>query len=96
VASPTEAARHLLSKPYPATTTAGAKNRIAVFMLTVGTDGTVSDVKVQQGDSGLASELSSAVKNWKFTPFVQNGKPTPVKTAVAFVAHADGRIICMF
>jgi len=47
-------------------------------------DGTVSDVIVLHGSSPLAESAKEAVEQWRYSPFLKDGKPSEVKTTVTF------------
>ncbi len=44
--------------------------------------GDVSSADLVSGDSALAEAAVSAVKQWKYKPFMENGEPIPVETDV--------------
>ncbi|MBM3757712.1 MAG: energy transducer TonB [Acidobacteria bacterium] len=46
--------------------------------------GDVTDVKVLNGNASLTSAVVKAVKEWKFQPFQENGKPAPAVAALRF------------
>ena len=46
--------------------------------------GDVESVEVVSGDPTLAQAATDAAKEWKFKPFIRNGKPTKVSTKLAF------------
>jgi TonB family protein len=48
----------------------------------VGEDGNVHDLKVLKGDRILASAAVQAVQQWRYQPFLLNGKPVPMHTQV--------------
>lgn len=45
-------------------------------------DGSVHDLKVVQGDVGLAQAALEAVKNWRYQPFLLDGKPVKRETTI--------------
>ena len=45
-------------------------------------EGSVEDLKVVSGDPLLAAAATDAVKEWKYKPFLLNGKPVAVETQV--------------
>lgn len=46
--------------------------------------GGVDDVKVVSGNPLLTQPVVRSVKDWKFTPFQQEGKPSPAVTTLRF------------
>jgi TonB family protein len=46
--------------------------------------GDVTDVKVVSGNALLTATVVKAVKDWKFQPFQENGKPSPAVAALRF------------
>jgi TonB family protein len=46
--------------------------------------GDVESVEVMSGDPTLAQAATDAAKEWKFKPFIRNGKPAKVSTKLAF------------
>lgn len=45
-------------------------------------NGHVAEVKVVQGEPSLAKSAADAVKQWRYSPFLLNGKPVPRETNV--------------
>ncbi len=50
----------------------------------VAEDGTVQSVKTVTGNPVLAKAAENAVKQWKFTPFKEEGKPTKAVVGLVF------------
>jgi len=46
--------------------------------------GTVTDVKVLTGNALLTAPVVKAVKDWRFQPFQENGKPSPAVATLRF------------
>ena len=46
--------------------------------------GDVSDVKVVTGNPMLSATVVKAMKEWKFTPFSEGGKPAPAVASLRF------------
>jgi periplasmic protein TonB len=46
--------------------------------------GDVGDVKVVSGNPLLTAPVLRSVKDWKFSPFKQEGKPSPAVTTLRF------------
>jgi TonB family protein len=53
-----------------------------VLEAAVGQDGTVQQLSVISGNSLLATSASDAVRQWRFTPLVQNGRPVRFQTRI--------------
>ena len=51
-----------------------------VLQVLVGRDGTVQDAKFLQGSLAFARPAIDGVKQWKFKPYVMNGRPVSVQT----------------
>jgi periplasmic protein TonB len=50
---------------------------------TVAKDGSVKDVKVVSGHPILARAATEAVKQWKYKPYLLNGKPVEIETQIS-------------
>ncbi|MFL6305719.1 MAG: energy transducer TonB [Candidatus Sulfotelmatobacter sp.] len=50
--------------------------------VTIGKDGTVQEVENAGGNKPLSDEFKAAVKQWRFQPFVMNGRPVAVQTVI--------------
>lgn len=55
-----------------------------VLRLTIDERGTVTQVRAVSGDAELAKAAVDAVKQWRYAPYLQDGKPTAVTTTVNF------------
>src|SRR5262249_46861863 len=53
-----------------------------VLQVLIGRDGTVQDAKFLQGALAFARTAIDGVKQWKFKPFVMNGRPVSVQTSL--------------
>ena len=49
---------------------------------TISKEGNITHVKVLSGDAQLARAASDAVKQWKYKPYLLNGEPVEIQTAV--------------
>ena len=78
------AVRDLLSQPtdaqYPAN--AGGQRGSVVLQVLIGRDGTVQDAKFLQGSLVFARSAIDAVKQWKFKPYLMNGRPVAVQSVM--------------
>jgi protein TonB len=48
----------------------------------IGTDGKLKDVKFVSGDRALAIEAFRAVRDWRYRPYMLNGKPIEAETRI--------------
>ena len=46
----------------------------------IGRDGTVQDAKFLQGSLAFARPAIDAVKQWRFKPYLMNGRPASTQT----------------
>jgi protein TonB len=83
---PESIARELLAQPvdplYPEPAKAGAQYGSVVLQVLVGRDGTVQDAKFTQGSLVFARAAIDAVKQWKFKPYILNGRPVSVQSLI--------------
>ena len=83
---PESIARELLAQPvdpvYPEAAKAGAQHGSVVLQVLVGRDGTVQDTKFTQGSLVFARAAIDAVKQWKFKPYILNGRPVSVQSLI--------------
>jgi periplasmic protein TonB len=63
---------------YPATAK-GQQGKVVLQVL-IGRDGTVQDAKFLQGSLAFARAAIDGVRQWKFKPYVMNGRPVSVQT----------------
>ena len=66
--------------PYPAN--AKSQQGTVVLQVFIGRDGTVQDAKFLQGSFLFARTAIDGVKQWKFKPYVLNGRPVSVQTTM--------------
>ncbi|HEV2468174.1 MAG TPA: TonB family protein [Candidatus Sulfotelmatobacter sp.] len=64
--------------PYPAT--AKGQQGTVTLQVLIGRDGTVQDAKFLQGSLAFADAAITGVRQWKFKPYVFNGRPVSVQT----------------
>lgn len=57
----------------------GQKGTVVLQVL-IGRDGTVQDAKFLQGSLAFARTAIDAVKQWRFKPFIMNGRPASAQT----------------
>ena len=80
-----EAAERALLTDQPAVAyPAAAKGQqgTVVLQVLVGRDGTVQDAKFLQGSLAFARAAIDGVKQWKFKPYIMNGRPVSVQTVL--------------
>jgi len=55
----------------------------------IGTDGAIKDLYVQEGDPLLVNSALESVSQWRYRPYLLNGKPVEVETQiiVSFELH---------
>ncbi|MGA2855234.1 MAG: TonB family protein [Candidatus Sulfotelmatobacter sp.] len=63
--------------PYPAS--AKGQQGTVVLQVLIGRDGTVQDAKFLQGSLAFARAAIDGVKQWKFKPYLMNGRPVSVQ-----------------
>ena len=85
------AAPHPVYQPDPAYSEEGRRGKYQGLVLirgTVETDGTFSDLCIQQAlGAGLDEQAVAAVKNWKFEPATKDGQAVPVRISVETGFH---------
>jgi len=64
--------------PYPPS--AKGQQGTVILQVLIGRDGTVQDAKFLQGSLAFARPAIDGVKQWKFKPYVMNGRPVSVQT----------------
>jgi protein TonB len=64
--------------PYPAN--ARSQQGTVILQVLVGRDGAVQDAKFMQGSLAFAHAAIDGVKQWKFKPYMMNGRPVSVAT----------------
>jgi len=60
------------------------------LIVTIGTDGRVTDASVENGLPMLATDAVNTVKQWTFTPVLQKGVPTVVRARVVMPFRLEG------
>lgn len=61
---------------------AGGQHGTVILQVLVGRDGAVQDAKFLQGSLVFARTAIDGVKQWKFKPYVMNGRPVSVQTTL--------------
>jgi TonB family protein len=84
VVLPENSARALLLQEAPPAYPEAARGQkgTVVLQVLIGRDGTVQDAKFQQGSLAFARAAIEAVKQWRFKPYVMNGRPASTQTTL--------------
>jgi TonB family protein len=72
---------HSVPAKYPADAASGARGTI-VLKEVVDQNGKVEGVRLVEGDASLAGAAIKAVKQWRYRPYLRDGKPQPFQTVV--------------
>ena len=72
---------HSIAPKYPADARAGAEGTV-VLKEVVDESGKVAGVRLVEGDPTLAAAAMQAVKQWRYRPYVRDGKIEPFQTVV--------------
>jgi periplasmic protein TonB len=74
--------RSLLAEQPPIAYPPSAKGQqgTVILQVLIGRDGTVQDAKFMQGSLAFARIAIEGVKQWKFKPYLMNGRPASVQT----------------
>jgi TonB family protein len=67
---------------YPPLARAARVTGVVIIEIVVGTDGHVSAARIISGHPLLQGAAMDAIRQWVFSPFIQNGQPTEVVSAV--------------
>jgi TonB family protein len=79
---------HKVEPVYPKEAFAQRLSGTVTLEASITEDGTVHEVKVLQGETVLASAAVAAVRQWRYSPCLLNGKPVPVQKAITVVFKA--------
>jgi len=83
---PEAATRELLIQPvdpeYPAAAKANGQRGSVVLQVLIGRDGTVREAKFLQGSLVFARAAIDAVKQWRFKPYLMNGRAVSVQSVI--------------
>ena len=78
----------LIRRVEPAYPMQARAQRIAgnvTVQITIAEDGIIRDVKLISGSPALAASASNAVRSWRYSPFLLNGKPVAIQKQITFV-----------
>ena len=67
---------------YPPEARAQRLQGLVVLQAVIGRDGSVQDLKLVRGYFVLAKAAIAAVKQWRFRPYTQNGRPLETQTVI--------------
>lgn len=73
---------HKVTPQYPAIAKQAKVQGSVQLGAVIGKDGKVQNVQTESGNLLLASAAVSAVKQWRYKPYVLNGSPVEVETTV--------------
>jgi periplasmic protein TonB len=83
---PESALRGLLDQApdpeYPAAAKASGQQGSVVLQVLIGPDGAVQDAKFMQGSFAFARAAIDGVKQWRFKPYLMNGRPVAVQSTI--------------
>jgi len=67
---------------YPIDAKKAGVSGTVVLQATIGTDGTIENLKVVSGPQMLQQATLDAVKSWRYRPYLLNGEPVEVSTTI--------------
>ena len=67
---------------YPVTGRSGGAQGTIVLKTVVGADGKVASVRLVEGNASLSRAAMDAVRQWRYRPYVRNGKAQAFQTVV--------------
>jgi protein TonB len=73
---------HSVDPAYPREAAQQKMQGPVVLEATIGRDGSVEDLKIVRGYFVLSRAAIAAVKQWRFKPYVQNGRAAEVQTTL--------------
>ena len=76
---------HRVEPLYPAQARAQRMAGTVTLEMTISEDGSVRGVKQVSGSPVLAAAAAEAMRRWRYTPFMLNGKPIAVQKAVTVI-----------
>ena len=79
---------HKVQPAYPAEARRLHMTGSVVMDATVNVEGQVDDLKLVSGDPLLSAAALDAVRKWRYSPYLLNGKPIPRQTriTISFIA----------
>jgi protein TonB len=82
-----DAKRAALAKPSPELSTVARQLKVSgrvELSVDINASGSVTDVRIVSGSPVLTAPCVTAVKQWKFKPFSQDGQPSAAVTTLSF------------
>ncbi|MFZ1916970.1 MAG: TonB family protein [Terriglobales bacterium] len=73
---------HSVPPTYPASVRSGGAEGPVLLKAVIDEDGKVSSAQVVQGNAALADSAVKAVKQWRYRPYIRDGKVVPFETVV--------------
>ena len=73
---------HRVEPHYPEIAKRSGRGGTVRLAVTIGTDGKVKKVRILEGSPILAGAAQDAVMQWRYRPYMLDGKPTEVETEV--------------
>jgi TonB family protein len=73
---------HSVPLKYPASARSAGAEGTVVLKEVVDENGKVAGVRLVEGNAALATAAISAVKQWRYRPYVRDGKAQPFQTVV--------------
>ena len=73
---------HRIEPQYPAEAVAAHRSGDVVIEVVVNTDGTVASTRPLQGDPLLVTAAADAIRNWRYEPYLVQGRPAEFQTDV--------------
>jgi len=67
---------------YPASALQLRKHGTVELLATINKDGAISAIKVLSGEASLAQAALTAVRQWKYRPYLLNGEPVAIETQI--------------
>ena len=76
---------HKIDPVYPPEALRQRLSGTVTLTASIAEDGTVHEVKVVEGDSTLAAAAVAAVRQWRYSPCLLNGKPVAVQKEITII-----------
>jgi TonB family protein len=73
---------HSVAPKYPAEARAGVAQGTVILKAVVDENGKVEGLRLVEGNATLATAAIEAVKQWRYRPYVRDGKAQPFQTVV--------------
>jgi len=82
---------HSVAPSYPPETRSSRTEGTVVLKALIDENGKVSNVQVVEGNAALAESAVNAVKQWRYRPYVREGRTAPFQTIVLIDFPRSGR-----